>query len=103
MVGIYPARLLSENIRSEQVVREEPYRTRLCSTLRMRGHHSQQPPANHFLTGIDTAARFVWQWQIAGKNQCSWTTANKEKENKQPLLAMFSSSVQESQSCSLHY
>lgn len=93
MVGIYPARLLSENIRSEQVVREEPYQTRLCSTLRMRGHHPQQPPANHFLTAITIATRLCDKSRSLEENQYSWIAANREKEIKQLLLAMFSSSV----------
>lgn len=52
---------------------------------------------------ISTLLCVVWQWGITGKKQYGWITANKEKENKQPLVAMFSSSVQESWSCSLHY
>lgn len=61
------------------------------STLRMRGNHSKQPPVNHFLTAIDTA--LCGSSRSLEKTQYSWITANREKENKQALLAMFSSSV----------
>lgn len=94
MVGIYPAGLSSENIRSEQVVREEPYQSRLRSTLRMREDTIQNNLQQTISLQLSTLPRVLCgNSRSLEKTQYGWITANREKANKQPLLATFSSSV----------
>lgn len=83
MVGIYPARLSPQNIQSEQVVREEPYQSRLCSTLRMREDTTHNNLQEIMSLQLLTLPRVLCgSSRSLEKTQYSWITAKREKENK---------------------